>query len=31
MRTGRIPRPKSPGLGLLIKQQGLAMVQTAPG
>ncbi len=31
MRTSRTARRKSPGLGLLIKQQGLAMVQTAPG
>jgi len=30
MRTSRIARRKSPGLGLLIKPQGLAMVQTAP-
>jgi hypothetical protein len=29
MRTSRNARRKSPGLGLLIKQQGLAMVQTA--
>lgn len=30
MRTIRTARRKSPGLGLLIKQQGLAMVQSAP-
>ena len=30
MRTSRIARRKSPGLGLLIKQQGLAMVQSPP-
>lgn len=31
MRTSRMARRKSPGLGLLIKQQGLVMVQTVPG